>query len=391
MSGYSPTRRLLATTLISGVLIIGPAAGAFGTSSTLDAPDSTPSSSDSATILASADASPGSDGQGPQFYDGSVIDVSEDVQGDVYAAGQHVTISGDVSGDVIAAAQTIDITGTIDGNVRLAAQEVSISGEIERSGTVFAATVDLTEQGSIGADLVGAAAKIDISGDLERDLVASVEELQIDGSVGGDVTYYSAAQANISSGAVDGEVERIAPSPAAEEPEASPGQIFVVWLLGLLYALVALSLITVLAGLLLPRRLTRVTDQLRHSPWKALLVGFLAAITVPIVLLVLLITIIGAPLALLGALTWLLMTLVTFIYTSFFLGRLILRRSRPPAVMALLGGVILIIALHIPWVNIIVWFAMVFFGLGAQLLDLYDHRPRRAQPQPTFDPDGTNP
>lgn len=153
----------------------------------------------------------------------------------------------------------------------------------------------------------------------------------------------------------------------------------------------ALSLITVLAGLLLPRRLTLVTDQLRHSPWKALLVGFVAAVTVPIVLVVLLITIIGAPLALLGALIWLLMTLATFVYASFFLGRLILRNSRPPVVMALLGGVILIIALHIPWVNILVWLAMVFFGLGAQLLDLYDHRTRRAPRQPAAGVSETSP
>jgi hypothetical protein len=37
--------------------------------------------------------------------------------------------------------------------------------------------------------------------------------------------------------------------------------------------------------------------------------------------------------------------------------------------------VILIAALQIPWLNIFVWLAMVFLGLGAQLLEFYRQRP----------------
>lgn len=48
-------------------------------------------------------------------------------------------------------------------------------------------------------------------------------------------------------------------------------------------------------------------------------------------------------------------------------------------VTALLGGAILIVALNIPWLNIPVWLAMVFFGLGAQLLELQRLRPWRSR------------
>ena len=40
-----------------------------------------------------------------------------------------------------------------------------------------------------------------------------------------------------------------------------------------------------------------------------------------------------------------------------------------------LGGLILIVGLQIPWLNILVWIGMVSFGLGAQLLEFRRQRP----------------
>ncbi|MBF4571930.1 polymer-forming cytoskeletal protein [Herbiconiux sp. VKM Ac-1786] len=276
-------RRILGTTFALGIVAFSLAgrASAAGAASAADALSSV------------------GNAEGPQFYTGAVVNVTDTVDGDVYAAGQSVTISGDVTGDVIAAAQTITITGTVDGSVRLAAQNVTISGDVTRSGTVFAADIAVTPTGSFGDDVVGSAATAAISGDIGRDLLLSVDRLAISGAVGGDVSYTSDNEALIDDGAVTGSVERIEP---AQAPEPSPGAVIGGWFLGLLYALVALSLITLLAGLLIPRWLHQVTDHLLPSPWKALLVGFIASITVPAALVFLLVTIVGAPLALAGIL-----------------------------------------------------------------------------------------
>ncbi|MER1996215.1 MAG: polymer-forming cytoskeletal protein [Arthrobacter sp.] len=331
-----------------------------------------------AAVPASVPATPNgdNDGTGPQFYSGLNVDVRDDVSGDVYASGQRITISGDVTGDVIAAGQSINITGNVDGNVRLAGQDVTISGEVARSGTIFASTINVTDTGVLGDDLVGAAGDIDIAGDIGRDVQVAVGDLTVDGTVGGNLTYNSSNEADIADGAVGGTIEQIVPQPQ-EEPTA--GEKFVGWLLGLLYALVALSLITAAAGWLLPRLLHRVTDQLIPRPWKALLVGFVAFVAVPLGLLLLLATFIGAPLALAALLVWLTLMLATFVFSAYYIGRLIFRDRRHPVVMALVGGVILIVALQIPWLNVLVWFAMVFFGLGAQLLALYEKRPWRRE------------
>ena len=362
MNVSSRTRRIAAVVLAAGFLTVS--TGATATAAT---PTPTPSP-----------AAP-ENREGAQFYMGLAVDVSGEIDGDVYASGQSVTISGDVTGDVIAAAQTIVITGTVGGDVRLAGQDVTVTGTVARSGTVFAANLTVAEQGSFGEDVVGAASAASINGQIGRDLIVSVGQLTIDGSVGRNLTYVSDSDARIADGAVAGTVDRIE-SPQSPSVDVSPWAAVGGWLLGLLYALVALSLVSLLAGLLFPRWLQRVTDHLVPSPWKALLVGFVASIAVPVALLFLLVTIIGAPLAFAGMLVWLVLTLATFVYAAFYLGRLVFRGARPPVVKALVGGVILILALQIPWLNIAVWLAMVFLGLGAQLLEFHSQRPWRTTP-----------
>ena len=362
----SPSRRAFSTVLAAVILLLLTGTGAFASS-----PASSPQSVSAAVT---------NDGSGPQYYSGLNIDVRDDVSGDVYASGQRITISGNVTGDVIAAGQSITITGNVDGNVRLAGQDVTISGDVTRSGTIFASTVDVTDTGSFENDLVGAAGDISIDGAIGRDVQVGVGNLTIDGTVGGNLTYNSSQEADIAEGAVSGTTERIAPQP---DRAPSAGEMFVGWLLGLLYALVALSLITVLAGWLFPRLLQRVTDRLVPQPWKALLVGFVASIAVPFAILVLLVTVIGAPVALAILLVWITLTLATFVFAAYYIGRLIFRGNQHPVIKALVGGLILIVALHVPWLNILVWLAMVFFGLGAQLLAIYDRRPwRRLGEQP---------
>jgi cytoskeletal protein CcmA (bactofilin family) len=368
----SHTRRVVAISLASGLLLL--AAGSAATSA----------AATSTATLTTLPAEPTRafapiGGDGPQFYSGVAVEIAGDIDGDVYASGQSVIVSGSITGDVIAAAQTITISGDVDGNVRLAGQDVTISGDISRSGTIFAATVAVTDTGSFGNDLLGAAGDISVAGEIGRNLTASVGTLAIDGTVGGDVSYQSDRTARIAEGAVGGTVEQIR-TPESPEVDVSPWALFVGWLLGLLYALVALSLVTVAAALLLPRQLDRVTARLVPSPWLALLVGFLASFVVPVAILAGFVSIIGAPLALAALLVWLVLTLATFVYGAYYIGRLLFRGDQHPVVKSLVGGVILIVALNVPWVNILVWAAMLFFGLGAQLLDIYGRRPWRTRP-----------
>jgi hypothetical protein len=80
------------------------------------------------------------------------------------------------------------------------------------------------------------------------------------------------------------------------------------------------------------------------------------------------------------------MVLATFVYSAYYIGRLIFRGTQHPVIKALVGGVILIVALQIPWLNLVIWLAMVFFGLGAQLLEIHRQRPWHIAPAPAVAP-----
>ncbi|WP_242091349.1 polymer-forming cytoskeletal protein [Curtobacterium sp. DN_7.5] len=310
---------------------------------------------------------------GPRFLSGTDVEVAGNVDGDVYAAGQNVTVSGRVTGDVIAAAQTVTVTGEVDGDVRLAAQSAVVTGTVRRSATIAASSISIAQSGSVKEDLVAAANTISVAGDLGRDARLSVDRLTVAGTIGGDVVYVSDHTAQMRADHVDGSVQHVHPNRTPYRPTA--GEAFASWLVGLLYALVALGLITLAAGLLVPRQLTRVADRLRAAPWRAALVGFVTAVAAPLALLLLLVTVIGAPLALTGLLVLLVLTLAAFPYGAFMIGRLILRGRRGPVVTALLGGAVLVVALHIPVLGVLVTVVTIVLGLGAQLLDIADARP----------------
>lgn len=310
---------------------------------------------------------------GPQFLSGTDVEVAGSVDGDVYAAGQNVTVSGRITGDVIAVAQTVTVTGEVDGDVRLAAQSVVVTGTVRRNATIAASTISVAQSGSVEEDIVAAANTISVAGDLGRDARLSVDRLTVTGTIGGDVVYVSDHTAAMRADHVDGSVQHVRPNRTTDRPTA--GETFASWLVSLLYALIALSLITLAAGLLVPRQLTRVTDRLRAAPWKAALVGFVAAVAAPPALLLLLVTVIGAPLGLAGLLILLVLTLAAFPYGAFVVGRLILRDRRGPVVTALLGGAVLVVALHIPVLGVLVTVVTIVLGLGTQLLDVADARP----------------
>lgn len=337
------------------------------------------------------------------FGTGQDVTVAGTVNGDVYAAGQTVTISGTVNGDVLAAGQNVTISGRVVGNVRIAAQNVTISsGTVARSATIASQSLTLGRDGTIGTDLVASAQTASIDGRVARDvfatsgqlglagtvgrnLTASVGYLELkDGSrVGGDVAYTSAQTLERSPGAsVGGTVTRTEPPVRQRSTAAAVGG----YLLKTLYWILALLLVMLAAALLVPLWLRGTTDRAFPTPWRALLVGFLAEIAVPVALVIVALTFIGLPLAVFAGIVWVAVVLAGFVVAAHYVGRLVLRDRRPVLLTALTGGLILAVLLAIPFLNVLVWLASSFIGTGALLLHAAAARPYRRGTVPAGGP-----
>ena len=333
------------------------------------------------------------------FASGRTIDIAGTVDGDVFCAGQSITITGHVTGDVICAGQTITISGNVDGSVRVAGQTVAVGGTVGHNLTAAGQTVTLdasstvksdaeigaqtaTLNGTIGRDLAAGATSMTVNGTVNRNVQASVSDVTLGSSslIRGDLTYVSAHDAHRETGAqVSGKVSRQQP-PASQENGPRIGAIISGSFLSVLYLAIALLLVSLALILIFPQAIHDATEVAVRSPWKTLLVGFLASFIGPIVLLVLTFTVVGIPLAVLGGLAWILIVCLAVPFAAYYLGSLLLSKStNNPVWIMLLGTAIIVVLYLIPIVGFVAWLVATWFGLGIILLQA------RHLPRPRYD------
>lgn len=135
-----------------------------------------------------------------------VIEAGRTIPDDLYVVAQTVRIDGTVQGDVVAAGRDVIVSGVVEGDLIAASQSTVISGSIgdDARGATMAFT--LTQGAAIGDDLMGAGFSFDalhntsiggaalvagaqarFAGEIAEDLKAATNGLVVDGVVGGDV------------------------------------------------------------------------------------------------------------------------------------------------------------------------------------------------------------
>jgi cytoskeletal protein CcmA (bactofilin family) len=334
---------------------------------------------------------------GTLFAAGTTVTIDSEVNGDVYCAGQTVTISGTVHGDVLCAAQTLTLKGVVDGDVRLAGQVVVTSAEIGGSATIGAQTFtqdatgkiardaviganDVTVQGTIGRDATIGADNVTLAGVFGRDINAQAMNVRLaaDARVGGAVDYTSDnAIVRAEGSQVSGEVTQYQPIVEDRTAPVIDMSAVIGWYI---YWFVALLVIALVFILVMPRIMRGVTDQAITRPWWVLLAGFVANMALPFVMIALCVTIVGIPLAALLLFLGVAVFLVSGIFFSFYIGRLIVRGATHPVLVMLVGASLVIAVSFIPFLNILVFLAATWFGSGMILLEVFKRVPSANKP-----------
>lgn len=311
------------------------------------------------------------------YVAGSSVTIDAEVNGDVYCAGQTVTINATVHGDVICAAQTLTISGVVDGDVRVAGQSVLIGARVGGSATVAAQTFTLASGGSIGRDLTSGAGDVTLRGAVGRDATLGGETIILSGvigrnvvteatsprlgstaRIGGTLDYTSYETIARDRGAVVvGTIHRNDPAVRQESEAMSRIADAVYWLFALL--LVALAF-----ALTVPRALQHVTQRAFVSPWKTLGIGFVASIAVPVATILIAITAVGIPLAIILGSIWMAIVACSWPIASYYYGRLLLPSESRIVMTTLAGACLGAILLFVPFVGPLVFFVSLWLGLG---------------------------
>lgn len=327
---------------------------------------------------------------------GRSVRVDGTVRGDLYAVAETVHVGGTVEGDVIALAADIYIEGQVRGNVRSAGATIHVNGAVDRnvsgaaqalrlgsggrvSGSWTGAGETMTLMGDVGGALTGAGDTIHLQGRIGRGALLAVDSLTLgpNARIGGDLEYYAEREINLPGNAVAGAVRfhrTEDDGPAQREGmarffEGVAGFLSVAWLGG--SAAVGLIMLRVF-----PRFVARYLDAIERSPVASFLTGLVALVaTLPLAIL-LGITVIGLPAAIVLAGGYFTGLFVGWLLLAIALGTVLVglvRRGGTPhlAWAFLLGLLVLHVGTHIPIVGGLIAFIGASFGLGALLNALY--------------------
>lgn len=326
---------------------------------------------------------------------------TETINGDIYRSGNDIQISEAVNGNVfVTAKNTVTITGQIAGDLFVVANIVNIDGA-QIYGNVFALANTITLNGLI-YDLYSICNNLEVqfNGTTYRDLRAICDKATLNGVVGGNVNisaakslelqddcviyqnlnYSTKNQLDISKDLVQGEINYT-------QLDATSNNIMsyvMSFALVLVFTLVVWLVVTFLA----PKFTEKFTKAGKNRPVASLLFGLLTLIVVPIVSLLLMITIIGAPVGLILFALYALVISISIPMASISLANILsnvladkvkfLTKAKNILSVIIVTFVLWLITL-IPYVGGVVTLLAVIYGLGMFTLSVLNKVEKKAK------------
>lgn len=334
--------------------------------------------------------------KGPLFVSGSNITVDADVDGDVFAAGQSVTINGQVKGDIIAAGSSVLVNGSVLGDVRAAANTIDVNGAVDGSVTAAGNSVSISKGASIKRDVLLMGNTIYVSGPIGGQVLGNGNQIQLNAPIngevrlwdvqtlvigplaiiGGMVTYGSNNQAQLAPDAKIGSISRVNPPVQPQKNTNNvPKQGFSWW--AVLWSWAAGFLIWGAAQLLMPRLLPKLSETAQETPWPTLGWGLLTLLVAPMAILLLMITVIGIPLAFISIFAYIISFMVAKVIVSDALARSLVgyfkRDGRVVALVIpfLLTLLVVVLLTKIPVIGFFVSLVVASLALGMIVLSVY--------------------
>lgn len=329
--------------------------------------------------------------KGSFYATSSQVTINGTITGSLYCLGSEVTLNGTVEGDVLCAAQKITINGSVGQDARVAAQFVEIAGGIGGSLTAFGQDVRIAKDATIADDINGAAQQLTVDGAVGRDMAVGTQLLALNGQVAGSVdaatekvqlgdgalitgnlNYSSQKQQEIDESKVQGSVSYNAPK-EADSPTNRQFISATALMFGLMLAVSALTV-----ALVIPRFLHRSAGLFTKQMLSTGLVGFAFVFGGPIAVMMMLLSVVLVPVALMLLFGWLVVILLSGIFFAYWVGSELLK-SQQNTLVRMLGGIAVVLVLYIiPFVNAFVILAALVVGSGMVLTTLTSgyRRPR---------------
>lgn len=298
------------------------------------------------------------------------------INGDLYCVGQTIIVRGTVAGDVLCAGQTLDISGTVGGNIRSIGQLLTISAPVKRNVVVAGQTINILPEAVITGELLAAGQMMRLNSSVGGDVNAAAESIVLGekARIAGNFTYTSPTVASEATGAaITGKVSHVLPKKEEIKPVKNLMPKVKPWKTRAAGSIIFYLIVGALVVLLAKEKVMRITAQMRVRPWFDGLVGFLTIILAPVAIMMVAITLIGIPVAIILGIIFAVMIVLSRIYVAVIVGDKLLSaigKTKSGLLLQVVIGVIIIELLAT--VPILGWFVTsvaTLWGLGGIVMN----------------------
>lgn len=324
----------------------------------------------------------------------------EVVNDDLFINAPSVEIEGTVNGDVFMIAQTARVLGTINGSLHAAGQNINLGGSIRNNAYVVGQEINaasLTIGGSfytagqnIGFDktsivtgsLFSAGASIKIDSQIRRNAYLATRGLTLgDNTVVSKDLYYAGQEGMVvisPKAKITGQIykteAKVSDKEIASARKNVPQAIRSMGIIGALIAYLSALLVGYLYFKFFNKHFIKTANYISSSFIKALGIGFLAFIAFFPGVIILLITLIGAPVAGLAILIFLLFAYLTKLVVGLAIGNWMGKQFnwKLTTFKAFMAGLFIFYLVRmIPVVGGLAGFIVFLSGLGALILQTF--------------------
>jgi cytoskeletal protein CcmA (bactofilin family) len=319
---------------------------------------------------------------------GDEVILDEYVPGNAFLAGGRVQLNDRVGGTAVVTGGEVEITGSVGRSLFVSGGDVRIEGEVEGKVRAAGGKVRITRDATLRDDVALAGGSVDVEGEIGENLRAYGESIFINGAIGGDLTMAGESIRIGPDAQIEGRVEYKSGSSIDIDPQARLGKGIEEideerrWLRKIgrgatIVGGITISLGMVLLGAILilgmPGFSREAAALLRREPLQSGGLGCVMLIGVPFAIIVLLITVIGIPLALMLAFGYVVLLMLGYVISAIFVGDTVLERLSAAKLDSMgwrmlfmfLALVALAIVRQVPMIGGLVIFLLFVAGIGA--------------------------
>jgi hypothetical protein len=294
--------------------------------------------------------------------------LAEESADDSFRIGGNVRVAEAIAGSLHALGGRVTVDARVDGTLRAAGGKVEIgSGAVvEQDASIAGGSINI--RGPIHGDLHAAGGRIVIDAPVTGDAYVAGGSLTLgpDARIGGKVRFRGGDLNLDPAAVVTGGTEHVrGRSHRHDSDDGAPFRHGWGWT-------VALVLLAALLAGAFPGPSRRLAQELRERPWHAPLLGFLALTAIPAAAVLMMVTIIGIPVAMLTLFLYAALLLVGYVWLAVVVGGLLLDRFQPETAAqvawrvgaAVAAMTVLAIAVRVPYLGGLVKFAALVVGVG---------------------------